>query len=239
VAALHERNITVATVTREDVTNTEIDRYYAADLNTPRLAIPPKLREGDYVAVADNGQILNLNYRTTGETADRVQKFMATLDRREFQSVTNVVKAVEERAALRDLERQAFRDLSAGKLKESKDGRPTGRQGRVIGSAVKDGIRTSKDAIHKSAAVTSKVLGGVGKGVDAVADAFASLFAPVLTPEQKREAEITQHRREAEGEASLDYSRYTAETTQQRRQEENDREAERQRQRDEERGRER
>jgi hypothetical protein len=80
--------------------------------------------------------------------------------------------------------------------------------------------------------VTSKALGGVGKGVDVIADAFASLFAPVLTPEQKREAEITQHRRQAEGETSLDYSRYTAETTQQRRQEENDREAERQRERD-------
>jgi hypothetical protein len=68
---------------------------------------------------------------------------------------------------------------------------------------------------------------------------FDSLLSVRLTPEQIREGEITQQRREAEGEASLDYSRYTAERTQQRRQEETDREAERQRQRDEERGRER
>jgi hypothetical protein len=231
VAALHERNIAIAVVTREDVTNSEIDRHYAADLNTPRLAIPPNLREGDYVAVADNAQILNLNYRTTGEAADRVQKFMATLDRKEFQSVSAVLKTVEERAALRDIERQAFRDLSAGKLKGPKDGRPTRRQGRIIGGPVKDGIRASKDGIDKSARVTANVLGGVGKGVDAIANAFASLF-PELTPEQKREAEITQHRREAEADASLDNSRTTAETTQLRRQEENDREAERERERD-------
>jgi hypothetical protein len=232
VAALHERDISLAVVTREDVTNSQIDRHYAADLNTPRLAVPPKLREGDYVAVADNGQILNLNVRTTGETADRVQKFMATLDRKEFQSVSAVLKTVEERGALRDIERQAFRDLSAGKLKGPKDVRPTGRQGRIIGGAVKDGIRASKDGIDKSARVTANILGGVGKGVDVIADAFASLFAPVLTPEQKREGEITQHRRDAEAEMSLDNSRTTAETTQQRRQQENDREAERQRERD-------
>jgi len=39
---------------------------------------------------------------------------------------------------------------------------------------------------------------------------FASRFATTRTPEQKREGEITQQRREAEAEATLDYSRYTA-----------------------------
>jgi len=100
-----------------------------------------------------------------------------------------------------------------------------------------------KDAVRVSAKITTNALGGIGaglgKGAEFVGEAISSLFAPKLSPEQIREGEITQQRREADAEASLDYSRFTAERTQQRRQEENDSEAERQRQRDEEHGRER
>ena len=96
---------------------------------------------------------------------------------------------------------------------------------RIIPAAAKDGIRASFK-------VASSALGGIGAGVHAFADGFDSLFSPKLTPEQIREGEITQQRREADADASIDYSRYTAEATQQRRQQENDREAERHRQRD-------
>lgn len=61
VAALHERNIEIALVSRQDVISGEIHRFYAADLNTPPKAIPPKLREGDYVAITDDARIYNLN----------------------------------------------------------------------------------------------------------------------------------------------------------------------------------
>jgi|SRR5271165_4394693 len=72
-----------------------------------------------------------------------------------------------------------------------------------------------------------------GKILDVFARAAEGLLAPpVLTPEQRYEAEKSASRREAEAEATLDYSRYTADATLERRQQENDREAERQRQRD-------
>jgi len=225
VVALQERDIIVAVVTREDMTNSQIDRFYATDLNTPKAAIPPKLREGDYVTVADNGQVYNLNYRTTGDSAERVQKFMATLDKKEFQSVSFVLNAVQERAALRDIGRQAFRDLSAGKLKREKDPRPTGRLGRKMRSNTLNGIKSPVAAGKKAARI-------VGKTLDVVSDAFASLFAPTLTPEQIRQGEIATHRREAEAESAIDFARYTGELAQQRQQQENDREAERQRHRD-------
>jgi hypothetical protein len=222
VAALHEKDIAVAIVTREDVTNSEIDRLYATNLSP---VTPPKLREGDYVAVADNGRVYNLNYRTTGVSAERVQKFMSTLDSKEFQGVYAVLNTVQERAAMRDIERQAFRDLSAGKLKSDRDPRPTGRLGRKMRSYTGNGIKSP-------AAAGKKALRIVGKTLDVVSDAFASLFAPTLTPEQIHQGEIATHRREAEAENSIDFARYTGELAQQRQQQENDREAERQRHRD-------
>lgn len=222
VAALQERDIAVAVVTRDDVANSEIDRFYATNL-TPMT--PPRLREGDYVAVAGNGRVYNLNYRTTGESAERVQKFMATLDSKEFQSVYTVLKTVQERAALREIERQAFRDLSSGKLKRELDPRPTGRLGRKMRSNAGNGIKSPAAAGRKAARI-------VGKTLDVVSDAFASLFAPTLTPEQIRQGEIATHRRQVEGESTIDFERYTGELAQQRRQQENDREAERQRHRE-------
>jgi hypothetical protein len=241
VAALHDRNIDVALVTREDVTKSESDRFYAAEHNTPRFAIPPKLREGDYVAVADNGQIFNLNYRTTGDKADRVQKFMATLDRKEFQSVVVVLKAVQERAELRDIERQAFRDLSAGEMKREKDGRPTGRLPRPALTA-KSAASNLKQGLHKSVAAVAKtasIAASFGKVFETVGNLVEAIAAPKLTPEQIVDAAKAKDRREAEAETTIDFSRYTAETEQHRRQQEQDREAARQRERDDGGGRER
>ncbi len=226
VAALHERNIEVAQVTREDVTSSEIHRFYAADLNTPRNAIPPKLREGDYVAITDDACIYNLNYRTTGDNAARVQKFMETLDRKEIQSVGVVLKAVQERAELRDIERQAFRDLSAGEMKREKDGRPTGRLPRTsVTGDIKHGLHKSVAAIEKTASIAAS-FGKVFETVGNLVEAFA---APKLTPQQIHDGEKAKDRRDAEADRTIDFSRVTADEAQERRQMERDREADRQR----------
>jgi hypothetical protein len=234
VAALQERNIEIGLVTREDITSSEIHRFYAADLNTPRNAIPPKLREGDYVAITDDARIYNLNTRTTGDSAERVQKFMATLDRKEFQGVGAVLKTVQERAELRDIERQAFRDLSAGEMKRAKDPRPAGRLPRTALTG-KSAAGNIKGGLHKSVAALEKVGGlaaSMGKAFDVVGGMLESLAAPKLTPEQIRDGEKAKDRREAAAEDTIDFSRHTAETAQHRRQVEQEREAERQRQRD-------
>jgi len=220
VRALEERDITLAVVTSQDVTNSAIDRYYANSL-TP--VVPPKLREGDCVAIAGNGRVYNLNRHTTGESAERVQKFMATLDKKEFQSVYSVLKNVQERAEQREIERQAFRDLSAGKMRPEKDTRPTGRLGRAA--------RPAPTKIKSPASVAHATTRTIGKTIDVAADAFASLIAPVLTPEQIRQGERAASRREAQTEDAIDFSRYTAEMAVQRQQQEQEREAARQRER--------
>jgi hypothetical protein len=229
VRALEERDIAVAVVTREDVTNSQIDRFYATSL-TP--VTPPKLREGDFVAVAGNGRVYNLNQRTTGESAERIQKFMATLDRKEFQGVYAALNNVQERAALRDIERQAFRDLSAGKLKPEIDPRPTGRLGRKMRS-------NDDNAMKSPAAAGKKAARSLGKVLDAVGGAVESLFAPTLTPAQIREGEIAKDQREAEGKAAIDFSKFTSDLAAQRQQQENELEAERRQHRERSNGRER
>jgi hypothetical protein len=221
VAALQERNITVAIVTRQDVINSQIDRYYATDV---RPAPTPELREGSFVAVTENGQVYNLNQRTTGASAERVQKFMALLDRKEFQGVYDVLGAIQERAALHDIERQAFRDLKAGSFKRPKDFHPTGREGREFGNDAID-----LDNVKGPAAISKGAARSLGKVFDVAANAFESLLAPKLTPKQKWEGQVAKLRREAEADHSVDFSRYTAEMAQQRRIEQ-EREAERQRQ---------
>ncbi|WP_263356145.1 relaxase/mobilization nuclease domain-containing protein [Acidicapsa ligni] len=219
VRSLEERGFTMAIATSEDVRNNNIDQFYKTDF---AALIPHRLREGDYVAVADNGQVYNLNLYTTGEKTDRVQKFMAALDPKEFKGVYATLEIVKERGALREIERQAFRDLSAGKLKGERDARPTGRLGKKMRSK---GADPFGPVISTSRAATRTV----GKTLDAFSDAFASLFSPTLTPEQIRQGEVAGDRREAEADHTADFARYTSDMAQQRQQQEIEREAERQR----------
>jgi hypothetical protein len=168
----------------------------------------PEYRRDD--AIVEPGRVHKLDQSLA-------EKFVAGIGGRDkLHSIDGTLLLSDNRAQQRRADREAAALDRASDIKDFS---------RVIPANAKEGIRASFK-------VASSALGGIGKGVDAIADGFASLFAPVLTPEQKREGEITQQGREAEAEATLDYSRFTADATQQRRQHENDREAERQRQRD-------
>lgn len=231
VSALEERNFTAAVVTEQDITNSAIDRFYSSGY--ARL-LPRELKQGDFVVIAENGRIYNLDRRTTGETADRAQAFMSSLDRKEFKGVYETVKGIEQKAQLRDIERQEFRDLSAGRPKRETETRPAPR----IGKDMKSGVRRSVAGAEKAA---TRVIGGgktaagvIGKTLDVAADAFASLFAPTQTPRQQHENNLAARKREIEAEDAIDFTRYTSELAQQRRQEE-----ERELSRERERGRER
>jgi hypothetical protein len=192
------------------------------------------LKQEDFVVIAENGRVYNLDRRTTGEKADRAQAFMAPLDRKEFKGVYDTVKGIELKAQLRDIERQAFRDLNAAEPKRANETRPAPR----IGKAVESGARRSLFAAEKAA---TRVIGGgkiaadvIGKTLDAAADALGSLFAPTTTPRQQHENDIAARKREAEAEDAIDFTRYTSEQARQR-QHDQDRELSR----DRERGRER
>jgi hypothetical protein len=218
-SGLDEKGIMFAVASKEEAERNHREAEFARAVGN----YSPRFKEGEIVIVTEQRP----EYRREGDIVEprRVHKLDQSLAEKLVAGVggTDKLHSIDGTLLLSDNRAQQRRaDREATALERASDIRDFSR---IIPANAKDGIRASFK-------VASSALGGIGKGVDAIADGFASLFAPVLTPEQKREAEITQQRREAEGDASLDYSRYTAERTQQRRQEENDREAERQRQRD-------
>jgi hypothetical protein len=229
-AALDDKGIAFAAVTGEEAYRSHREADFARAAGNHSL----RFKEGEIVMVTEPP----LEYRRDDQTfiPSRIHKLDQSLAYKFRRGLTNgnplpgidaTLKVSDERAQQRAAYREAVRLDRATDIRDFSKSIP--------GNA--------KDAIRVSAKITTNALGGIGaglgKGAEFVGEAISSLFAPKLSPEQIRKGEITQQRREADAEASIDYSRYTAERTQQRRQEETDREAERQRQRDEERGRER
>ena len=225
-AALDDKEIAFAAVTGEEAYRSHREADFARAVGN----YSPRFKDGEIVIVTEPCP----EYRREGAIIEppRIHrldqslaaKFVKGLDSRDkLQGIDATLKVSDKRAEQRAADREAIR------LDRATDIRDFSREipGKAIGG------------IRKTVKLADNVLGGIGAGVHTVTDMFDSLLSVRLTPEQIREGEITQQRREAEGEASIDYSRYTAETTQQRRQQENDREAERHRQRDEERGRDR
>jgi hypothetical protein len=228
-SALSERNITLAVVTEQDVITSNIDRRYSSGYAT---LLPRELKQGDFVAIAENGRVYNLDRRTTSEKGERAQKVLASLDRKEFGGVNDTFKSIEQKAQLREIERQAFRDLSAGEPKRAKDTRPTGRVAKAPNSNVRQSFATAEKAATRVIGGGKVVTEVIGKTLDAAADAFASLFAPTTTPQQRHEINMTARKREAEAEDVIDFSNYTTELARQRQQQEQEIEAARQRQRE-------
>jgi hypothetical protein len=218
-ARLDDKGIMFAVASKEEAERSHSLAEFAGAVGN----YAPRFKEGEIVIVTEQRP----EYRRESDIVEprRVhildqslaEKLVAGIGGRDkLHSIDGTLLLSDNRGQQRRADREAAALDRASNIKDFS---------RIIPANAKDGI----SAAFK---VASSALGGVSKGVDAIADGFASLFAPVLTPQQKREAEITQQGREAEAEATLDYSRYTADATQQRRQQENDREAERQRQRD-------
>lgn len=216
---LDDKGIMFAMANKEEAERSHREAEFARAVGN----YAPRFKEGEIVIVTEQrpeyrrGEAIIEPSRIHKLDQSLAGKFVLGLGSRDkLQGIDATLEVSNKRAEQRAIDREAIR---LGKATDIRD------FSRIIPAKATGGIR-------KTAKIADNVLGGIGKGVDAIADGFVSLFAPVLTPQQKREAEITQQGREAEAEATLDYSRYTADHTQQRRQEENDREAERQRQRD-------
>ena len=69
---------------------------------------------------------------------------------------------------------------------------------------------------HRRARAGKRVTKAAGKTLDAITNAFESLFAPVASPEQRRQADITQSRRELEAERANELTRYAEQAARQR-----------------------
>ena len=215
---LDDKGIMFAVASKEEAERSHREADFARAVGN----YSPRFKEGEIVIVTETRP----EYRRKDDIVEpsRVHKldqsladkFVKGLDIRDkLQGIDATLQISDRRAQQRAADREATRLEKATDIRDFK---------RIIPASAKDSARTT-------AKVAGSVLGGIGAGVHTVADMFDSLLSVRLTPEQIREGEITQQRREADAEASLDYSRYTAEATLQRRQQENDREAERQRER--------
>jgi hypothetical protein len=117
--ALVEKRLELARVTKDEARASAIDEARAS--REGRYA--PGLRKGEYVVVTEQTQVYRLTPRTTGESFPDTQKFMSSLDTKTLRGVEPTKQAMQGRAEQREIERQAFRDLSAvGLLK--REGHP-------------------------------------------------------------------------------------------------------------------
>ena len=214
-AALDDKGITFAAATGEEAQRSHREAEFAKAIGNRAQ----RFKEREIVIVTEQRP----EYRRNGGIVEplrvhKIDQSLATKFVKGFDNgsplpgIDDALKVSDKRAQHRAADREAIRLENA--------------------TNIKDFSRTVAKNIKAPAAALGKTAIGVGGVLHSVADAFGSLFAPTLTPQEAQKADNARHRREAEAEDSIDYSRYTAEAARQRQQQENEREAERQRQRD-------
>jgi hypothetical protein len=240
-AALDDKGLAFAITTREEADRSHREAEFAKAFGHHA----PRFKEGEIIIVTGP----RLEYRREGEIIDppHVHKLDQSLadtfvnkpdNRNQLQGIDATLKALDNRAQRRRDEIASARleratDINAG-IPAGRSEPPSAAAARTIGKGIGKGIEFADKTIRAAPAmrIGKAAASAISKPLEALARGFEDLFAPTLTPEQKHEAEKSQHRRDAEADHSLDYSRFTAEQTQRRQQQENDREAVRQRERD-------
>lgn len=186
-ARLESKRISLACVTKEEADQSHREASFAKAIGN----FAPEYREGEIVAVTAREHVIKLNVRTTGEKRADVEKFLSKLDRKELQGIAATKDAIRERQEIHELERQAFRDLSAvGLLNPPKD---RGRE------------NPSKEV---SAAPITKA---AGKGIESIAsmagavlELFGDMFgATEMTEERILAAIDAQEKASGQAEAEL------------------------------------
>jgi hypothetical protein len=123
-AALGEHGISLAAVTKDEADRSHRQAEFAKAVGNFAL----RYREGEIVAVGPQGRVYQLNERTTGEKPANIEKFLATLDRSQLNGIEATRHAIQDRGELREIERQAFRDLSGIGLLTQETDRAAGRK---------------------------------------------------------------------------------------------------------------
>jgi hypothetical protein len=169
----------------------------------------------DYIVVDGAGGLHALGKRILGDSAAEIRARLSDLPRAELPTVEQARALIQNAERTRQPQtRNATRQRHGNREKEWAGGAARGRAPRP--REIRIGNPTIRDRAPSIAAGARTTISGagatsraLGKALDFAGDAFASLFAPELTPAQKREAERTAAKREAE--QAIDLSRYTAE----------------------------
>jgi hypothetical protein len=215
-AAINEQGIDLAVVTKQEAARSHMDTEFAKAVGN----YATRYLENEIVAISASAEVYKLNERTTGEGRVQVEKFLARLDRTNLQGIDATRQMMHDRAEQREAATQVFSLLNPVRSRAI-DTQPTGRPGRATYS--NDTVNLPPAALGNAAFRT------VDKIYDVAATALESLLSPILSPEQIHDGEKAAHRREAEAEQRIDFSRYTAEMAQQRQQDDQEREAARRR----------
>jgi hypothetical protein len=193
-ATLDQRHVLLAAVTKEEADRSHREAAFARAVGNRA----PVYREGEIVAVTEprllrwrQGEVVEgrrvyqLDKYTTGEDQAKIEKFMATLDRKQLQGIDATKEILNTRAA----ERGAFWDQTRlGNAQRINPAAPT---------LTKDPTKAPR-AVGKVAGRGVVALGGaVERGISGFAGGLADMFDPPprLTPEQlKARAEAQEER---------------------------------------------
>ncbi len=188
-ARLESHGMVLASVTKEEADQSYREAIFAKAVGN----FAPVYREGETVVVTENERVYKLNERTTGDNRAGVDKFLARLDRAGMQGIAATKQALIERADQREIERQAFRDLSAVGLLDRNEKPARQNTGRDLAAPALRSI--------------------AGKTFDAVANAVAEVFelfgATAMTPERIEAA--AEARERAVEQAEIDHGLSQAE----------------------------
>lgn len=188
-ARLESHGMALASVTKEEADQSYREGAFAKAVGN----FAPVYREGEIVVVTENERVYKLNERTTGDKRAGIDKFLARLDRTGMQGIAATKQALIERADQREIERQAFRDLSAVGLLDRNE-------------------KPARENIGKDVAAPA-IRSVAGKTFDAVANAVAEVFelfgATAMTPERIEAA--AEARERAAEQAEIDHALSQAE----------------------------
>lgn len=119
-AALEDRGMALAKVTKQEAEQSRAEADHWKTHGERR----PTYREGEFVVITSRGDVYRLNQRTTGQRASDVQRFLSKADWKGLSGIEETRQVMQTRAEVREIERQAFRDLSAvGLLSRDNDPR--------------------------------------------------------------------------------------------------------------------
>ena len=115
-AALDERGMSLARVDGDEAAASQRAHAFARALGN----YAPRYDEGQIVVVTSFGNVHKLNERTTGQTADAIEKRLGTLDPAALLNVTDTRAVMKEAARVEFYEqRQTARDLTPMEAKNS------------------------------------------------------------------------------------------------------------------------
>jgi MobA/VirD2-like, nuclease domain len=92
-AALDEREIALAAVTKDEAQRSRINASFAREIGR----FSPEYREGEIVTVALDGKVYPLNRRTAGKEREEIEAFLAPLDRSQLQGIAATKESQQKR----------------------------------------------------------------------------------------------------------------------------------------------